>query len=221
MLNITNNNRSAKPKRSKEEVMASQPKFPAKPVVGRIVRVVDYGMQPMQDWQTKEAKEPEHRLGITVEFPKVRNEDDRPAWITKEMSVKSSENAALTKFLLEVAPEKVDLQEGHGKYEGMRFVNIDPSFSWNDDVINTPVLCNTGITSGGYNKIVSISGVPEGMEVGELENDPLVYELDPENPDGENWPRLNQFEKTRIMNGVDDTEVWKNLDVTTTEDVPF
>ena len=218
MLNISTKGKQYQ-KKSKEEVMESQPHFPGTPVVGRIVRVVDYGHQPMTVFGTGEPKDPEHRIGITVEFPFIRTEDDKPAWITKMITVKDDveeyhPKAGIIHFLQAVVPDCLeDVERPWEKGPGgvWKAVKIN-EFSWSEDVINTPVLCNTGVTSGGYNKIISLSQLPQGMEVPELENETLVWEMNPDQPDEDGWKMLNDFERRMIMKEVNNPEVWKDLD---------
>ena len=208
-INTTSNNHNTK---SKEELQASQPKFDGKTVMGRIVKVIDYGHHTLIDYNTKQPRgEPEHRMAITVEIPSVRTEDDRPAWLTKEISVKTkSVNAAFVKLLRELCPGKVHLTDGKDNWEGFTFVNIR-GFDINTDLINKPVMVGTGMTSGGWNKITSISSVPDGIEVPPLENATLVYELNIENPDRENWNRLNNWEKSQIMKDEENPEFWTSF----------
>ena len=189
--------------------------FPKKPLAARVVRVVDYGTQPDQDYTTGEEKKPVQKVSITFEFSGVRTGNGDPAWVSKEYPLRTSENAGIVKFLMEICPDKVYLKDGQGKWEGRKFVEFDKNFTWEDDVINAPVLASVGKTSGGYDKIVSVSAVPDGMPVPDLENDTLMYEMDAEqgmdNMNKEAYAKLHKFDKYKLKNEVDYGDIYDEL----------
>lgn len=131
--------------------------------MGRIVQIVDVGMQPQEDYQTKEAKDPKEILMVAVEFPKLRletDEGDKPRWLSKQFKL---------------------IDESNPYYANSSVAKVlDPLLNGSKDfgdLINVAVMCNIGHTSGGNPKIISMSAAPEEIPVPDLENNPAVFDF--------------------------------------------
>ena len=161
-------NPNTKQKKSKPEAI-KKGTYPA-----RLVQLIDLGVQPQTDMNGVE-KEPAPEVWLTLEFPTKRievNEESRPRWVSKRIKNSWHEKANFPKWM-EV------------------FGYVPKKTKHLSELLSAPCLAAVGLTSGGNNKIENVLEVPEGMIVGELENDPKVFDFD--DPDMEVFNSLPSF----------------------------
>lgn len=164
--------------------------FPA-----RVVSIIDFGMQYATDYKTGEVKKWEdgndvvqHRVWLNFEFPTETIEIDgevKPRWAGREFVVSAHEKSALTALLKAIDPKGENTNKGRN-VKGM---------------LGLPAMVTIGSTSSGKAKIVSVSGVPKGMQVDSLQNPEQFFDLDSE--DVEQFEKLPDWMKKRITEGVD------------------
>ena len=157
----------------------------------RIVQLIMLGSQIQTDWQSGEMKEDDdgnviykEEIWITFEFPTERIvytddeavEHDRPRWQSKTYTLSMHEKANFRKMLDAIAPDG----------EGLA------------DLVGQPGTITVGSTSGGKAKITSAVAPMKGMTVADLENDPVIYDLD--EPDEEIFDGLPDFLQEKIKN---------------------
>ena len=157
----------------------------------RIVQLIMLGNQMQTDWQTGEAKEDENgnvvykdEIWVTYEFTTERisyeNDEgekvDRPRWQSKTYTLSMHEKAGFRKLMDAVAPEGECLE----------------------DLIEKPCIVKIGSTSGGKAKVTGVSSPMKGMDVGELENPAVIYDLD--EPDVGVFDTLPNFLQEKIRN---------------------
>ena len=169
----------------------------------RIVQLIMLGSQLQTDWQTGEAKEDKNgnviykdEIWVTYEFPTERivfqqdvsntpDEDetvDRPRWQSKTYTLSMHEKAGFRKLMDAVAPDGDSLE----------------------DLIGQSCIVTIGSTSGGKAKVTGVSSPMKGMDVGELENVPVIYDLD--EPEQEIFDTLPNFLQEKIRNRKVDEE---------------
>lgn len=180
--------------------------FKAGTQMGRIARIVCTGLQHQTMWdeKTKSSKglywKPKEEqvkgannqtyvdtgnpvtnviFKVTVEFPSVRaknedGEDIGSAWLSKDYNPRSKQLTAL----LEVT--------GGTDAEAL---------------LNMPVMCPIGFSSGGNAKIMSIAAAPEGVPVAELENGHNGFNI--YEPDRNVWEKLPKFVQDECKNALD------------------
>lgn len=181
-----------------------QTPFEANSYLARVVQVIDLGKQTQTDWQTKEEKEPKYEVMITFEFPEVRNEEDKPSWLSKRFTFPQSypaklgirDNTNLFKFFSTFLPEKL--------VQAVRSPNyyfIEDS-AW-DALLNMSVFCEVVLNSTGKPKIKTIMNVPSfAGEVPPLENEPLVFEATSATAD--QWKQIYLWVRNIILTSLDE-----------------
>lgn len=168
--------------------------FDAQTVEGRIVEVVDIGMQePPEQYAFNDngkRKRPSRKLNITVEVPdlKVEMEIDgktveKPARFYKEATL-SVDDKAVLKSVLKAA----------GAAPGMEF-KLENMIG-----MGVAIEVDKAVSKAGnpYNKVKSIAPVSAKMDklIEALEGDPLVFDFD--NPDIAAYEKLNNFMKEKL-----------------------
>lgn len=155
--------------------------------LARIVSVIDCGLQPQTDWQTKEDIDPKTIVMITFETPnetiemedKEGNKTVKPRWITKEYTLSFHEMAALRKLVDALKPDLEDLAE----------------------LLNLPCMINIGSTISGNAKIVGVSKPMKGMEVPELFGDSFHFDFS--HPNMELFNGLYEWQQNKIKGALD------------------
>ena len=150
--------------------------------LARIVSVIDFGLQPQTDWQTKEPKEPKEVVMITYETPnetieiedKEGNKTEKPRWISKEYTLSFHEMAALRKLVNALNPNLESL----------------------DELLNVPCMITVGSTSTGNAKITAVSKPMKGMEVPELAGDSFYFDFS--EPNMELFNGLYEWQQNKI-----------------------
>lgn len=119
------------------------------------------------------------KVYINFELPTKRIDVDgesKPRWIGKEYTLSGGQNALLPKVLAAAGVEDL------------------PS------LLDKPVMISVGVTSGGNDKITAVSPPMDGMEVGLLENTPVVFDFD--EPDMEQWDKIPNWLQNKIKEAV-------------------
>ena len=126
----------------------------------RLTQVIELGVQPMEDYQTGEAKDPKPRAILTFELPTETieiNGEDKPRWYGKEYTLSSHELAGILKVMKALdASGATDLTEMVGK----------------------ACTVQLGTTISGKAKIINVSPIMKGIAVPPLSKAPLVFDLD-------------------------------------------
>ena len=170
----------------------------------RIVQVIDIGKQPQIDFTTQEEKEPKYEVMVTFEFPTVRNEQDKPCWLSKRFSFpqaypdKPGINAKsnLYKFLNVVVPNDLARSKMYPDYF---FINDS---AW-ENLLNKPVFVEVVVNSKGYANVKSIRSLPSIVgQVAQLETAPMLF--DTVEGTVEEWNGLFAFVQRLILNNLDD-----------------
>lgn len=144
------------------------PDIDAGTYMGRISGVVDVGLQPQEDYTTKEAKPPKEEFHVIVEFPKLRVEvdgEDKPRWLSKKFRVSNKYNS--------------DGSENPYYQNSAMAKWVEPLMTGDnvDSIVNLPVMCSIGHTSGGNPKITTLNKAPDEVNVPELENSTVVFDF--------------------------------------------
>lgn len=160
----------------------------------RIVQIIDFGMQVETDWKTNEPKYYDDgnlmvkpKVWINFEFPDETIEIDgvdRPRWYGKEYTVSTHEKSALFALLKAVDPKGEYADKGR---------NVR-------GLLGVPAMVTIGSTSSGKPKISSVSGVPKGMQVGQLVNEEAFLDLD--STDTNAFFEIPSWMQKRIREGV-------------------
>ena len=155
-----------------KEIKGTVKKFPRledDTYLSRIVSVIDLGVQPQTDWQTKEPVDSKRQVMITFEVPselityedKEGNEVTKPHHLHKNYTLSMHEMAALTKLIKAIKPDCEGLEE----------------------LLNTPCMITVGSTHTGNAKVTAVNKPMKGVEVGELVNDTTYFDFDEPNMD--------------------------------------
>jgi len=157
--------------------------------LARIVQIIDMGEQLQTDYATGEAKtwddgKPMYKpeIMVTFEFPSERIEIDgesRPRWQSKNYVASLHEKSALFGLIKAADPK------------------ANPKAYDVAKLIGKPVMVTVGSTSSGNAKISNVVGVPAGIPVPALENDPKVFDMN--EPDMEVWDNMLKWVKDKIM----------------------
>lgn len=150
----------------------------------RVVGVVDVGVQKFTDYNENEVVKP--KLVIIFELPTETLEIEeageiieKPRWVSKEFVISFHEKSGLTKIL-----------NGLGWKKGQDL----------DSLINKPCMVELGSTATGNDKLANVTKVPKGITVGDLYNEPLVFDMD--DPDMRVFDRLPKWIKQKIKEAV-------------------
>lgn len=179
--------------------------FDAKGYLARIVQVVDMGKQPQSDWKTGEAKPSKYEVMITLEFPSVRNDDDKPSWLSKRYAFPQSwpeksgikNNTNLYKLFSTLVPDMLTQAD---KWPEYYFMSDE---IW-DALLDKPCYVGIKMTSTGKPKVDSISTVPDfAGEVPPLENPTLLFEV--ESGTVEQWKSLFPWVRDVITESENDS----------------
>ena len=178
--------------------------------VARIAQVVDLGRQQQYDYRTGEAREwddggmmvkPE--AWVTFELPTETHEfkegeGEMPLWVSKRYTVSSHAKAAMSGLIKAAGGKEGDL----------------------GSVLGSSVMVTVGSTKSGNAKIESVSAPMKGMEVPDLQKDPIVFSLD--DPDEGVFSSLPPFIQDLIKNSEGFTPFTSTpATEETDEDLPF
>ena len=144
----------------------------------RIAQIIDLGLQK-DSYQGEESVKP--KLFITFELPTKKIEIDgemKPRWISREYTKSTHEMSALTSVIMAVCPDASSFE----------------------DLLGKPCLIQTGLTSGGNDKIISVAPEMEGMVTPPLANGTVFYDL--EHPSQAIYDNLPRFLQEKIDNRI-------------------
>lgn len=157
----------------------------------RVVRVVDWGVQPPHP-QDKYGKGPVHKISVTYEFPEefIKDEEgndveDKPRWQAEQFALRplSSDLATST-----ARSKAIDVD---GKFDG----------DWSQylGLPCEPVLI---INDKGYNKIVGVNPLrkAKAAKLEDLKNPAFFFDL--ANPNLEDFEKLPKWEQAQICKNV-------------------
>ena len=175
---------------------------------GRVVQVIDLGLQDGGEYQGEKKRDSEQVL-LTFEFNEVRNEDDKPCWLSvflslperwengnfKGMHVKSN----IYKYLNMLVPEELYTGGNNTSY-----VNFGYNFSW-DKLLNKPLQLKVKVNDEGRARIVDATKVGKKFldQVAELENTPVV--IDMESVMLDQWKEIYPWVRKLIGNSLDES----------------
>lgn len=147
----------------------------------RLVQLLDLGLQARKPWKGKD-KPPVNQIWVTYELPTefMLDEDgeellDKPRWVSERMNLfsLSQDNATSTKRITALDP-KNDLEGDWAKAIGFP--------------------CTLTVVQDKDGKYANVGGVSppmKGLTIGELVNDPVLFDLD--EPDVEVFNGLPDF----------------------------
>ncbi len=155
--------------------------------VARLVRVIDYGLQPQKPYQGQE-KQPAFQMELTFELPNDRIEIDdesRPRWISCQLPISSSEKSRCYQWYNILDPKN--------QYKG----------DWSKLI---GAACQIHITHNEYKQktyanIKAVMPVMKGIEVGELENPSVVFDLS--SPDMDVFNALPEWMRDKIASNLE------------------
>ena len=156
----------------------------------RVVQVIDLGVQKRQAYEGV-VKAPCNQVWLTLELPTEFMKDDKgvedkekPRWLSRRVNMfsLSQENAMSTKYSNAIDPTG-ELKGDWGSYLGMP-VQVTVVHS----------------KDGKWDNVGALSPIMKGMEVGELANDPKLFDVD--NPDMDVYNSLPDFLHTIMKEGV-------------------
>lgn len=168
---------------AKEEPKKSSiPRLAEGTYMGRIISVVDFGVQPQTDWKTGKDTESKPTVMITFQIPSlvIELEDENgetkqvPRIIGKEYNLSTYERSNLMKMINAVAPQVQGLEE----------------------LLNVQGMIQVGSTKNDKAKITAVMACPEGMEVAELLTETTHF--DSTQPDYELFKVLPEWMQDRI-----------------------
>ena len=163
------------PKGSKERKFVEQPNIPAGVYPGRLVQIIDFGLQPQRPYKGAD-KPPAPEIGLTYELVDTflideegKEIEDKPRWVSETLP-----------FYGLYADKAKSTQ---------RYLAFDPNQDWGGNfaqAITLPVnitIVNNKVGDKVYDNVASISPMrPRDAEkCPELKNPPKVFDLD--NPD--------------------------------------
>lgn len=160
----------------------------------RVVRVVDWGLQPQREWQG-EAKPPAQMISVTYEFPEEFMKDengndleDKPRWLAEQFPLRpiTSDLAKSTS-----RSKAIDVE---GKFNG----------DWSQylGLPCEPVLDSYTSKGGTFNKIESVNPLrkAKALKLDELKNPAFFFDLG--DPDLENFNKLPKWEQAKICSNL-------------------
>ncbi len=163
------------PKGNKERKFVEQPNIAAGVYPGRLVQIIDFGLQPQKPYKGQD-KAPAHEIGLTYELvdtfmlDEQGNEiEDKPRWISETLP-----------FYGLYADKAKSTQ---------RYLAFDPNQEWGGNfaqAITQPVnvtIVNNKVGEKVYDNVASIAPMRprDADKCPELKNPPKVFDLD--NPD--------------------------------------
>lgn len=162
---------------------AKAERIPEDTYVARIAAMMDLGIQPQTDWQTKEPTDSKPRVLITWELPtetlSIEMNDgtveDKPRWISKEYTLSAHEKSNIVKLNATLNPGDKDLTK----------------------MLNAPCMVSVGSTVTGNAKVVSVVTPPKGMPIDELSEDAYFFDFDA--PTEETYLRMPQWAREKVL----------------------
>ena len=148
----------------------------------RVVQVVDLGLQPKMDWNTK-VETDRYQVLFTFEFPLKMIDVDgvqKPRWFSKTYLASSNDQSNLYQVVS----------------------SINPVFDFETDSLSSLLgegcMVQIGTTATGKDKIVSVNPLIEGYDIPDLVNEPLSFDLS--EPDLDVFKKLQKWVQRIIVN---------------------
>lgn len=175
---------------------------------GRVVQVVDLGLQPGGEYQGQPKPDKEQIL-VTFEFPEVII-NEQPAWLSVFLSLPDRWDdgnfkgihlkSNLYKYLNILLPE--------GLYTGGKnpnYVSFQFNFDW-EMLLGKPIQCTIGFNDKGKPKITESTKVPKKFlnSVPELVSAPVCIDMGSE-PDQETWLAVPSWIRKIIEGSLDES----------------
>ena len=148
--------------------------------LSRVVGLTSLGLQPGYTWNGKWI-EPAYKIEITYELVNTLMEDERPFWVSEELTVTDFEKGNLHPRLVAT---------------GVKFDTID-------QMIGRPCMITLEHNEKGYPKIVNVAGVPTGFEVPELKNATVTFDIYSDEPDMDTFWNFPEFKRDKILAALD------------------
>lgn len=159
--------------------------------MARVVGLTDLGHQPGFTWSGGEA-DSAFKFELTYELVNARMSDDRPFWVSEEVTNTDNEKGKLRQRV---------------SATGIQFSDIQ-------SILDKPVMISIELNEKGYPKITNVAGVPQGIEVPSLSVEPILFDIYSEIPDLEAYRNMPEFKQNKITNALDfeETSLFKALD---------
>jgi hypothetical protein len=153
--------------------------------MARVVGLSDLGHQPGFVWSGGEA-DSAYKLEITYELVNTRMDDgsdysDRPFWVSEEVTNTDSDKGKLKSRLTAA---------------GLPFVQLE-------ELVTSPLMVTIEHNDRGYSKITNVAGVPAGIEVAHLQNEPVTFDIYSNSPDVEQFKNFPEFKRNKITSALD------------------
>lgn len=149
--------------------------------IARFVGVTNLGHQPGFTWQGKKI-DSQYKLELTYELVTTEMSDGRPFWVSEEVNNTDNNEGNLNSRCIAAG------------------VNIHGSMT---DLIDKPVMVTIRHNDKGYPKVTNVSGVPAGIPVPELRNDPQIFDIYAEPPHMEMFQKFPEFKQNKIQDALD------------------
>lgn len=178
---------------------AKTERIPEDTYMGRIQAMIDLGIQPQTDWQTKEPTDSKPRVLITWALPtetlSIEHNDgtveEKPRWISKEYTLSNHEKSNIVKLIAALKPGCKQLPE----------------------LLDTPCMVSVGSTITGNAKVTTVSKAPSAMPVPELSEPPYFFDFDaPEQAHFDAMPRWAQEKVMEAENYTGFADDWYEAD---------
>lgn len=157
--------------------------------MARVVGLVDLGHQPAWEYKGEMVAD---SFKITFKYELVNSlmEDGRPHWVSEDVNVNDFEGDGISSRMMQ------------------RVRSIDPENDTRDGqdlskLVGKPCMVTVALNDKGYAKIKGVAGVPMGMDVPDLKNNPQIFDMS--NPDMDVWEALSDFEKGKIKDALNYT----------------
>lgn len=154
--------------------------------MARLVGLTDLGHQPGFEFRGQEIPS-SWKIEFTYELPNSKTKDGRPHWISEEVKVNDFEGKGITSTMM-ARVRTIDKD------------NVSQDGKDLTKMLSLPCMVTVTVDDKGYPKLkgqAAVSGIPMGMEVPPLENDPFTFDMD--EPNMEIWETFPEFKKDKIQ----------------------
>ena len=148
--------------------------------MGRTQGLCNLGHQPGFTWAGGEA-DSAYKLELTYELVNLKMKDDRPFWVSEEITNTDNERGKLL---------------GRCNAAGISIKNLDA-------FLDKPVMVTIEHNAKGYSKVVSVTGVPAGVDIGNLVNPTNMFDIYDEHVDLEAFGNMPEFKQEKFRNALD------------------